>query len=66
MSECLGDRLEHSISVYKSGVQMGLTYHYENMPMQYTAIFQGCKNNNFQIKTVMFSYFLKTLIAGTR
>ena len=22
-------------------------YHYENTPMQYTAIFQGCKNDNF-------------------
>ena len=25
-------------------------YHYENMPMQYTAIFHGCKNVNFQMK----------------
>ena len=24
--------------------------HYENTPMQYTAIFNGCKNNNFQMK----------------
>ena len=24
--------------------------HYENTPMQYTAIFDGCKNHNFQIK----------------
>ena len=24
--------------------------HYETMPMQYTAIFQGCKNYNFQMK----------------
>ena len=25
-------------------------YHYTNMPMEYSAIFHGCKNNNFQMK----------------
>ena len=25
-------------------------YHYANMSVQYTAIFQGCKNDNFQMK----------------
>ena len=25
-------------------------YHYENTPMQYTAIFHGIKNDNFQMK----------------
>ena len=25
--------------------------HYANMPMSYTALFYGCKNDNFQIKT---------------
>ena len=29
--------------------------HYENMPMQHTAIFQGCKNDNFRLK--YFDYF---------
>ena len=29
--------------------------HYENMPMQHTAIFQVCKNDNFQLKC--FDYF---------
>ena len=24
--------------------------HYANMPVQYTAIFHGCKNDNFQMK----------------
>ena len=24
--------------------------HYENMPMQYLAMFHGCKNDNFQMK----------------
>ena len=26
------------------------TLHYKNTPMQYTVIFHGCKNNNFQMK----------------
>ena len=30
--------------------------HYENMPMQHTAIFHGCKNDKFQLK--IFDYFL--------
>ena len=29
--------------------------HYENTPMQYTAIFHGCTNHNFQLK--MFDHF---------
>ena len=31
--------------------------HYDNTPMQYTAIFHGCKNDNFQLKIVIFTYF---------
>ena len=31
------------------------TCHYANIPMQYTAIFHGCKNENFQLKS--FDYF---------
>ena len=30
------------------------TCHYANMPMQYTAIFHGCKNNIFQKKKCDF------------
>ena len=40
---------------------------YENTPMQYTAIFHGCKNSHFQM--IFFKYFLmfaQTLIVGTR
>ena len=36
-------------------------FHYKNTPMQYTAIFHGCKNDNFQIhfrKIVIFFLFL--------
>ena len=29
--------------------------HYENTPMQYTAIFHCCKNDNFQLK--LFDYY---------
>ena len=29
--------------------------HYANMPMQYAAIFHGCKNDNFQLK--YFDFF---------
>ena len=29
--------------------------HYENTPMQHTAIFHGCKNDNFQLN--LFYYF---------
>ena len=46
------------VLLYKSGVQGGVRYmdlffvmssttHYANMPMHYTAIFNGCKNNIF-------------------
>ena len=32
-----------------------LIIHHENMPMQYTAIFHSCKNDNFRLK--YFDYF---------
>ena len=32
--------------------------HYENTSVQYTAIFHGCKNDNFHMKNcIFFSYF---------
>ena len=35
-----------------------IAHHYENMSMQYTVIFDGCKNDNFQMKNCnIFSYF---------
>ena len=36
--------------------------HYENTPMQYTAIFQGCKNVHFQM--IFFSYFCQNIDCG--
>ena len=39
--------------------------HYENTPMQYTAIFHGCKNDNFQMKKVdNFLIFTKNIDRG--
>ena len=32
------------------------SFHYANMSVQYTAIFNGCKNDNFQMK--FFDIFL--------
>ena len=38
--------------------------HYENTPMQYTAIFLGCKNDNFQMKNVTFFLFTQNIDCG--
>ena len=35
---------------------MNKRFHYANMSVQYTAIFHGCKNDNFQMK--IFDIFL--------
>ena len=38
-----------------------LLCHYANMSVQYTAIFHGCKNDNFQMKNCdIFLFLLKT------
>ena len=45
-----------------SGPSIG---HYENMPMQYLAIFHGCKNNNFQMKNCdSFLIFAQNIDCG--
>ena len=39
--------------------------HYENTPMYNTAIFHGCKNNNFQMKNCdVFLIFAKNIDCG--
>ena len=39
--------------------------HYENTPMQYTAIFHGCKNDNFQMKNSdVFLIFAQNIDCG--
>ena len=43
------------------------TLHYENMSMQHTAIFHGCKNGNFQLKMFdFFHIFAQNIDCGTR
>ena len=41
---------------YKKCCTNGSDVHYANMSVQYTAIFHGCKNDNFQMK--FFDIFL--------
>ena len=46
---------ESEVSEVASDCQHYVT-HYTNMPMLYTAIFHGCKTDNFQMKS--FEFFL--------
>ena len=41
---------------------------YDKTPMQYTENFNGCKNDNFQLKQKMLFFFIfaQTLIVGIR
>ena len=40
-------------------------HHYENTPMQYTAMFHGCKNVNFQLKNGdIFHIFAQNIDCG--
>ena len=40
--------------------------HYANMSVQYTAIFHGCKNDNFQMKiNDIFLIFAQNIDSGT-
>ena len=39
-----------SPSNYTFWISLRITPHYENMPMQYTAIFHGLKSDSFQMK----------------
>ena len=39
--------------------------HYNNMPMQYTAIFHGCQNGNFLVKNCdIFLIFAQNIDRG--
>ena len=37
---------------------------YENMPMQYTTIFHGCKNDHFQLIFYYFHIFAQNIDCG--
>ena len=44
---------------------MGCLNHYANMPMQYTVIFHGCKNDNVQTKNCdIFLIFAQNIDHG--
>ena len=44
---------------------MHVVKHYENTPMQHTAIFHGCKNDNFQSKSFdFFHIFAQNIDCG--
>ena len=45
-----------SLAHIASSLELFETDHYANMSVQYTAIFHGCKNDNFQMK--FFDIFL--------
>ena len=41
--------------------------HYANTPMEYTVIFHGCKNDNFQMENCdIFLIFAKNMDCGYR
>ena len=40
-------------------------WHYDNTPMQYSAIFHGCKNDEFQMKNCdIFHLFAQNIYCG--
>ena len=50
--------------VNQNGTASG-SLHYANTPMQYTAIFHGCKNVNFQMKKYnIFHIFAQNIDCG--
>ena len=55
-----------SICCYLSvEINLKLVVHYENTPMQYTAIFHGLKNDNFQIQNCdIFLIFYQNIDCG--
>ena len=45
--------------------KISMKEHYENIPMQYTAIFHGCKIDNFQMKKFdIFLIFAQNINCG--
>ena len=55
------------VSHFQPSTVLSSDMHYENMPTQYTAISNGCKNGNFwMIFFIFFLFLLKTKIVGTR
>ena len=58
---------EEKVTLNLMGNCLEKSQYYANMPMQYAAIFTGCKNDTFKMKNLIFFFFLlKTSIVGTR
>ena len=57
VSLLLAKRTENTLRVSQVEARMTsqVYSHYENTPMHYTAIFHGCKNDNFQM--IFLDYF---------
>ena len=58
-----------TLNSYCTCIKFGIMFtDYDNTPMQYSAIFHGRKNGNFQMKNcdILFLFFLKTYIVGIR
>ena len=50
---------------WSHGVEFWSRMHYANMSVQYSAIFHGCKNDNFQMKNFdLFLIFAQNIDCG--
>ena len=50
---------------FQDQVEVLAELHYANMPMQFTAMFHGCKNGNFQAtKCYIFLIFAQNIDCG--
>ena len=58
--------LDHfSHSPFNNHLNFSSPLHYANMSVQYTAIFHGCKNDNFQMKIFdIFLFFAQNIDCG--
>ena len=58
------------ITMDVSFAKCSIAFHYENTPMQYAAIFKGCKNGNFQMKNcdifLIFAQNTKAVLTSTQ
>ena len=65
VSTCIYDWLKVAKTILSTYLKDG-SHHYENMPMQYDAIFKGCKNGNFQMKNCdIFLIFAQNIDYGS-
>ena len=66
----MGQNLEYELRIFSrisndNCLMYENNIHYENRPMQYLAIFYGCKNDNFQMKNYdIFLIFAQNIDCG--